>query len=136
MLICHHPLFFQPISRLRYDRDPGRTVRELIRGEMALWVAHTNLDAAPEGVSTALARRLGLSRLQPLEEKIRDRYKLVVFVPVGYEERLQQALKIPGIGQIGSYRFCTFSLRGEGTIHPGAGVPAFSGNRRAGNPGR
>jgi len=128
LLLCHHPVFFQPISRLRYDREPGRTVRELIRGDMALWVAHTNLDAAPEGVSTALARRLGLTRLQPLEEKIRDLCKLVVFVPAGYEERLQEALKLPGIGEIGAYRYCTFSTRGEGRFTPETGARPFQGS--------
>jgi dinuclear metal center YbgI/SA1388 family protein len=127
LLLCHHPLLFQPISRLRYDREPGRTVRELIRGEMALWVAHTNLDAAPEGVSTALARRLGLTGLKPLEEKVRDLCKLVVFVPAGYEERLQQALKFSGIGQIGAYRSCTFSARGEGRFTPEPGSHPFQG---------
>ncbi len=127
LLLCHHPLLFQPVSRLRYDREPGKTVRKLIRGEIALWVAHTNLDAAPEGVSTALARRLGLTRLKPLEEKTKDLCKLVVFVPAGYEERLQQALKIPGIGQIGTYRFCTFSARGEGRFTPEPGSHPFQG---------
>ena len=91
-------------------------------------MAHTNLDAAPEGVSTALARRLGLTRLQPLEEKVRDRYKLVVFVPAGYEERLQQALKIPGIGQLGAYRFCNFSTRGEGRFTPETEARPFQGS--------
>ena len=127
LLLCHHPLLFQPISRLRYDREPGRTVRALIRGEIALWVAHTNLDAAPEGVSTALARRLGLSRLKPLEEKVRDLCKLVVFVPAGYEEPLQQALKYSGLGQIGPYRFCSFSTRGEGRYTPEPGSHPFQG---------
>jgi dinuclear metal center YbgI/SA1388 family protein len=127
LLLCHHPLLFQPISRLRYDREPGRTVRELFRGEISLWVAHTNLDAAPEGVSTALARRLGLTVLKPLEEKVRDLCKLVVFVPAGYEEPLQQALKFSNIGQIGDYRFCTFSSRGEGRFTPEPGSHPFQG---------
>jgi dinuclear metal center YbgI/SA1388 family protein len=128
LLLCHHPLFFQPISRLRFDREPGRTVRELIQGDMALWVAHTNLDAAPDGVSTALAHRLGLTVLRPLEEKIRDHWKLVVFVPAGYEERLQQALKLPGIGQIGTYQHCSFSTRGEGRFTPETGARPFQGS--------
>ena len=65
--------------------------------------------------------------MKSLEEKVKDLCKLVVFVPAGYEERLQQALKIPGIGQIGAYRFCTFSARGEGRFTPEPGSHPFQG---------
>jgi dinuclear metal center YbgI/SA1388 family protein len=128
LLLCHHPLIFKPLSRIETDREPGRTIGELIRGGLILWVAHTNLDAAPEGVSTALARRIGLQALRPLESLNGDWLKLVLFVPVGYEEVIQEALRrVPGIGRIGVYDTCSFTVRGEGRFTPGPGSRPFRG---------
>lgn len=127
LLICHHPLFFQPIHSLESGSEPGRTACRLIREEIALIAVHTNLDAAPEGVSTALARRLGLSRLVPLSPRIGDLFKVTVFVPLGYEERILRALDQGQAGRIGTYRFCTFKTRGEGTFMADPGSHPFIG---------
>lgn len=127
LLICHHPLFFQPLYELGNRAEPGRTAARMIRGEIALLVAHTNLDVAPQGVSTALATRLGLSRLAPLLPRERDQVKVVVFVPIGYEERIVRALGDGRAGRIGAYRFCTFKARGEGTFMADTGSHPFIG---------
>jgi dinuclear metal center YbgI/SA1388 family protein len=127
LLICHHPLFFNPITSLRDDREPGRTASQMIKAEVCLLVAHTNLDAAPEGVSTALGRRLGLMDLIPLEKRSQDQVKLVLFVPVGYEEKIMKVLDAFDAGRIGSYRLCTFKSRGEGTFVPEKGSSPFMG---------
>jgi dinuclear metal center YbgI/SA1388 family protein len=116
LLITHHPLFFEPITSLTSLSEPGRTALRLIEGRVALFTAHTNLDVAPEGVSTALARQLGLTHLVPLETGTRDRVKVVVYVPAGYEERVLTVLEGDRIGEIGHYRRCTFKVRGEGTF--------------------
>jgi dinuclear metal center YbgI/SA1388 family protein len=128
LLLCHHPLIFSALARVATDREPGRTVAELIRGGVLLWVAHTNLDAAPEGVSTVLARRIGLQALRPLEVKEGELFKLVVFVPLGYEERIQRALRsVAGLGRLGAYDYCSFTTRGEGRFTPGEGSRPFRG---------
>ncbi len=116
LLICHHPLFFQPLYSLTGEGEPGRSAVRLIREEIALWVAHTNLDAAPEGVSTALARRMGLVDLTPLVPKPNEMVKVVVFVPIGYEERILEGIRGTRAGRIGTYSLCTFKARGEGTF--------------------
>jgi len=128
LIISHHPLFFAPIRALTSSTDPGPTALTLIRGKVALLVAHTNLDAAPEGVSTALALRLGLAGLVPLEKKQADLVKLVVFIPLGYEEKIASLLDFPGVGRIGSYRGCSFKVRGEGTFLPEEGSRPFKGH--------
>ncbi|MBI5586621.1 MAG: Nif3-like dinuclear metal center hexameric protein [Deltaproteobacteria bacterium] len=128
LLLCHHPLIFKPLPRIETDREPGRTIGELLRGGLILWVAHTNLDAAPEGVSTALARRIGLQALRPLARTEGGLLKLVLFVPVGCEEIVQQALRrMPGVGRIGAYDYCSFTVRGEGRFTPGPGAQPFRG---------
>ena len=127
LMICHHPLFFQPVDSLKSNQEPGRTALQMAKADIALLAAHTNLDAAPDGVSTALAHRLGLINLVPLEKRMHDLVKLVIFIPSGYEEKITQALDEAEAGQIGSYRLCTFKARGEGTFIPQAGSHPFMG---------
>lgn len=127
LLICHHPLFFNPITALNKNAEPGRTAAQMIKADLSLLVAHTNLDAAPEGVSTALGRRLGLVELLSLEKRPQDLVKLVLFIPIGYEEKMMKVLDLFDAGQIGSYRLCTFKSRGEGTFIPEKGSSPFQG---------
>jgi dinuclear metal center YbgI/SA1388 family protein len=127
LMIAHHPLFFQPVTSLNIRNEPGRTAARLIEAGIALFVAHTNLDAAPEGVSTALAGRLGMVDLAPLEKRADDWVKLVVFIPQGYEERIVKLLDTPRSGRIGPYRLCTFKSLGEGTYIPEADSRPFKG---------
>ncbi|MBA4392934.1 MAG: Nif3-like dinuclear metal center hexameric protein, partial [Desulfobacca sp.] len=73
LMISHHPLFFTPLFSLESHHEPGRTASQMIKANLSLLVAHTNLDAAPDGVSTALARRLGLKESLPLEKRLLDK---------------------------------------------------------------
>ena len=60
MIVTHHPLLFRPLSRILTDDHTGHLIHELVRHDMALYSIHTNLDAAPDGVSFALATLLGV----------------------------------------------------------------------------
>jgi dinuclear metal center YbgI/SA1388 family protein len=127
LIISHHPLFFEALTGLNSRIEPGRTASQILKADMALLVAHTNLDAAPDGVSTALADRLGMTDLLPLERGTGDWVKLVLFIPIGYEERIFNLLDAPHTGRIGPYRRCTFKCRGEGTFVPDTGSRPFKG---------
>jgi dinuclear metal center YbgI/SA1388 family protein len=127
LLISHHPLFFAPLSSLESNHEPGRTASQMIKADLSLLVAHTNLDAAPEGVSTALARRLGLNETLPLERRLQEVVKVVLFIPAGYEEKITEVLGTLKAGRIGPYELCTFKCRGEGTYVPELGSHPFMG---------
>lgn len=127
LMICHHPLFFQPVYSLNSNQEIGLTALRMAKADMALLVAHTNLDAAPDGVSAALAQRLGLIDLGPIEKRFHDLVKLVVFIPIGYEEKIMKVLDEKKAGRIGSYRLCTFKSRGEGTFKAEIGSHPFLG---------
>ncbi|MEN6401443.1 MAG: Nif3-like dinuclear metal center hexameric protein [Armatimonadia bacterium] len=61
MVIAHHPLIFRPLTTLASANPITDTAVELIRANMALYVAHTNLDKATTvGTPLALARAVGL----------------------------------------------------------------------------
>ena len=66
-IIAHHPVLFDRVSSLRPDRWPGCVLAPLIAAGKGLYVAHTNLDAAPAtNTSVALAHSLGLGEVMPL----------------------------------------------------------------------
>ena len=60
LIVTHHPLMFSPRRDLT-DRDyEGRLLRRLVRENIALIAAHTNLDRADGGINDALAEICGL----------------------------------------------------------------------------
>ena len=128
LLLTHHPLLYQPLATVREDQPHGALLAALIRGGIAVAACHTNLDVAPEGVNDYLARVLDLADVEVLAETGRDAWhKLTVFVPVGYEDRVRQALAAEGAGVIGRYTHCTFAARGQGTYLPLEGARPFRG---------
>lgn len=69
LVITHHPLFLRGTSFVSADTAKGRVVHRLIRAHAALFIAHTNADAATGGVAEALAEAAGLDpkTWRPLE---------------------------------------------------------------------
>jgi putative NIF3 family GTP cyclohydrolase 1 type 2 len=59
-LLFHHPLIFDPLKAIVTSSYPGGLLARAIRNGHAVYAAHTSYDAAPAGVSVALARALGL----------------------------------------------------------------------------
>lgn len=68
LIVSHHPLIFQNISSINPTDEQGRIIYKLIGNNIALLCAHTNLDAALDGVSFVLANNLGLDNLQFLDK--------------------------------------------------------------------
>ena len=66
LLVAHHPLLLRGVTAIPTTTSKGRTLHRLIRAGAALFVAHTNADAADPGVSDALAARLDLGETRPL----------------------------------------------------------------------
>ncbi len=67
LIVSHHPLIFNQISSINPVDEQGRIIYKMIRNNIALLSAHTNLDAALDGVSFVLANNLGLDNLQFLD---------------------------------------------------------------------
>lgn len=69
LLFTHHPLIFHPLPRLDTDAFPGDVAAEAIRRGISVVAAHTNLDAAREGINHILGDLLGLAHMDVLEDK-------------------------------------------------------------------
>jgi dinuclear metal center YbgI/SA1388 family protein len=118
-LLFHHPLIVEPLKTVVTSSYPGDLLTRAIRNGHAVYAAHTSYDAAPAGVSVALARILGLGGpLRVLSPRGVLR-KLVVFVPEENVDAVAKALAEAGAGVIGDYTECTFRTRGTGTFRGG-----------------
>ena len=132
LVITHHPLLFRPLKSLSPTTLPGALALRMAESGIALYSAHTNLDAAIGGVSFVLAAHLGLvdvGLLSPLEESL---YKVVSFVPPDHLTGVREALAAAGAGQIGEYDACAFALEGSGFFRAGAAAKPFVGTAGGG----
>lgn len=119
MIISHHPLIYKPLKKL-VEQDPiAHMVMRLLKHDINLYVAHTNLDAAFEGTSKHIANLLQLDRVEYVSKTLQDQhYKVQVFVPEDHAEKVTEAMTQAGAGQMGAYTECTFQSMGTGQFRP------------------
>ncbi|MEO3947416.1 Nif3-like dinuclear metal center hexameric protein [Gorillibacterium sp. CAU 1737] len=128
LIVAHHAPIYRPLKSLQTDSPAGKVFEKLIKHEIAVYVAHTNLDAAIGGINDLMADAIGIEDTVPLEETFTDlRKKLVVYVPVEHADRVAEALFQAGAGHIGRYSHCSFRASGTGTFQPEAGTKPFIG---------
>ena len=130
LLVTHHPLFLDPLKRIDTGTATGAAVAAAVGAGMSVYAAHTNLDAAPEGLAVDVARRLGVEDLRFLHPVHGPaRVKIVVFVPAAAVAELHEAMVAAGAGSIGRYDSCAFHACGEGIFRPLAGARPAVGAR-------
>jgi dinuclear metal center YbgI/SA1388 family protein len=66
LIITHHPAIFHPLKSLRTDQPTGNFIHAALQNNISVIGCHTNLDAAPGGVSDVLALALGIVHAEPL----------------------------------------------------------------------
>ena len=116
LIIAHHPVIFSPLKKLTGKNHVERTIIKAVKKDIAIFAAHTNLDAMPGGVNAKLCEKLDLRDckiLQPLKNRL---LKLVTFIPVDNFTKVRKAIFSAGAGNIGNYDNCGYSLEGFGTF--------------------
>jgi GTP cyclohydrolase I len=94
LVITHHPLVFHPLTKIDLETSAGKVIGTAIRGNIAIYAAHTNLDSALEGINDLLAHQMGVHDLRPL-------------VPCNFlsvKVNGDDAFPAPGLGRIGALR--------------------------------
>jgi dinuclear metal center YbgI/SA1388 family protein len=120
LIIAHHPLIYRPLKNIATEMPSGRIIEKLIKHDVTVYAAHTNLDVARRGVNDMLAEALELQDTKVLIPTNQSSYhKLSVFVPKEAEEKVREALGNAGAGSIGNYSHCSFSSAGTGRFLPG-----------------
>jgi dinuclear metal center YbgI/SA1388 family protein len=117
LIITHHPLLFKPLKKI----DTGRNntsilIEKLIKNDITLFSAHTNLDFTKDGVSFELAKTLKLKNIRFLANLKLLQYKLIIFVPDNHLESVANVVFENGGGIIGEYSHCSFRTKGEGSF--------------------
>ena len=84
LIISHHPFIFSKLKVVDLDDDKGEQIELLIKNNISIISAHTNLDVAKGGINDTLAQIIGLKDCEILNE----------YIPVGYSENF-------GLGKIG-----------------------------------
>ncbi|MCW9706909.1 Nif3-like dinuclear metal center hexameric protein [Fodinibius salsisoli] len=78
LIVAHHPLIFKGIDRINPTNEQGEIIFKLIKNDIALIAAHTNLDAALDGVSFVLGQKLKLKNLKFLDNGYNISRKIVL----------------------------------------------------------
>lgn len=90
LIISHHPLIFSPLRALFADHP----AYEAAANGIAVYCAHTNLDAASGGVNDALASALGLRKVEPsFDGKGRIGYLNMPMTPRSFAEHAAHSLQ-------------------------------------------
>ncbi|MFL6557734.1 MAG: Nif3-like dinuclear metal center hexameric protein [Bacillus sp. (in: firmicutes)] len=128
LIIAHHPIIYRPLKNLLTETVQGKMIEKLLKHDIAVYAAHTNLDVAKGGVNDLLAAALGLKDAEVLVPTFDTKLKkLVVFVPASHAESLRQVLGNAGAGSIGNYSHCSFSASGTGRFLPSENTNPFIG---------
>lgn len=128
LIVAHHPIIFGGLKRISEQHYIGRAVIAAIKGDVAIYAIHTNLDnVLTEGVNGRIASKLGLLGGRPLLPREGTLQKLFCFVPIAHLEPVRAAIFAAGGGHIGGYSECSYASEGKGTFKGGAGTQPFVG---------
>lgn len=72
LIISHHPILFKGIKKIDYNTPLGYVIKELIKNDVALYAAHTNMDTANGGINDILAEKLGIKDTKIIEQHTDD----------------------------------------------------------------
>lgn len=119
MIFSHHPVIFHS-PKVLTEEDPQQAMyAQIIRHGLAVYSAHTNLDAAEGGMNDWLAEAYGLEDVHSFGPHAYEQaYRLITYVPWENVTQLEEALAPYPIGQIGNYSHCQFAVQGEGSFIP------------------
>jgi len=130
MVITHHPFFFKSLRNINFDSPAGKIIKRLIKADINVYSAHTNLDAGEQGLNQILAEKLDLQEIEPLDRyRGEELYKIVVFVPVSHLEVVRTALNNAGAGSLGSYCDWSFRTAGKAVFRPDETASPFIGSK-------
>lgn len=129
-IISHHPLLFKSLKRINLSEPIGKVIELLIKHDITVYSAHTNLDVARGGVNDLLAEAINLKNTKVLiPEKEEKLFKLHAYVPESSLEVVDQALIKIGVGQMGEYKEGSFRSKGIGTFTPMEEASPHIGNQ-------
>ena len=112
LIIAHHPIIFRPLKKIATEEYSGQLIEKLIKHDIAVYAAHTNLDIAKGGVNDMLAHALQLENISVLVPTYTEQLRKVsCLCTKGHMEKVITALGEAGAGAIGEYSHCSFTMK-------------------------
>ena len=123
LIVAKHPPIFRPVKRLLVDDFQTKMYADLLKHDIAVYAAHTNMDIVDDGLNDLFCEMLGVVPTDYLR-KTHDYFyrKLVVYIPKTHAQMLRDELGKAGIGQFNDYDYTSFSSEGTGRFRPLAGA--------------
>lgn len=119
LIIAKHPPIFRPVTRLVEDDLQTKMYIDLLRNNISVYAAHTNMDIIEDGLNDWFCEMLGVKVESYLKRTHVIHYKkLVVYVPVENSQEMRQALGDVGAGVQGNYHHTSYSMIGTGRFIP------------------
>lgn len=64
LIISHHPFIFKPIHSITDQTLQGKKILDVIKNDINVFCAHTNLDASEQGINDYIAKLLDLRNVK------------------------------------------------------------------------
>ncbi|MEI5992859.1 Nif3-like dinuclear metal center hexameric protein [Candidatus Enterococcus mansonii] len=123
LIIAKHPPIFRPVKRLDTDDLQTKMYADLLKHDIAVFAAHTNMDIIHNGLNDWFCELLDIQETTYLTKTHTITYKkLAVFVPADDAGHMRQALGKAGAGTQGNYKNTSYSVVGTGRFTPTAGA--------------
>ena len=89
LILSHHPFMFNPINKIDTSTPKGLLIEKIIKNDISVYSAHTNMDISLKGLNYYMAWKLGLKKIKPLDKT---------------DEEIIDGKALPvGLGAYGSY---------------------------------
>jgi len=125
LIISHHPFIFKPVKKIT-----NPLYLKLIKNDISVFCAHTNLDVIKKGVNSALAAKLNLQNVEFLtSESGATVYQVAVYVPSDSMVKVAEAVFSSGAGIIGNYTNCMNDYEVSGQFMPREGSNPILGSQ-------
>lgn len=119
LIIAKHPPIFHSIKRLTTDDIQVKMYADLMKNDIAVYAAHTNMDIMRDGLNDWFCEMLDIQVDDYLSKTHEIFYeKLVVYVPEKDAAEMRQALGDAGAGKLGHYHHSSYSMAGAGRFTP------------------
>lgn len=116
-IFAHHPVMFRPAQNLDLTVPQNQMYADLIKHDITVYAAHTNLDSADNGLNDWLAEQLGLSNLVGLVPGYQEPvYRLTVQVQHVYADAVRLSLVASG-AQIDIDDSKSYTYASDGTVY-------------------
>lgn len=119
LIIAKHPPIFRPIARLTPDTPQNKMYFDLIKHDIAVYAAHTNMDIIPDGLNDWFCEALEINVEDYLVKTHEVKWlKLIVYTPKEQANQMRQVLGNAGAGEQGNYYHTSYSMNGLGRFTP------------------